>query len=112
MGARFREGFESSYLCGDDVKLEFLPVVVGLFESLNLSLRIRSSEEVDEGLRIDDRNEENGVAYISLCPSPHPFPQSLETHLQRWHLIRFAEVGLEAHCDVLPRQILFFFELK
>ncbi len=25
------------YLCGDDVKLEFLPVLVGLFESLNLS---------------------------------------------------------------------------
>jgi len=28
---------EKVYLCGDNVKLEFLPVLVGLFESLNLS---------------------------------------------------------------------------
>ena len=28
--------FQISYLCGDDVELEFLPVVVGLFECLNL----------------------------------------------------------------------------
>ena len=27
----------NSYLCGDDVELELLPVVVGLFESLNLT---------------------------------------------------------------------------
>jgi len=33
------KGFANSYLCGDNVKLESLPVVVGLFECLNLSLR-------------------------------------------------------------------------
>ena len=31
------------YLCGDDVELELLPVIVCLFEGLNLCLRIRSS---------------------------------------------------------------------
>ena len=36
-----REG--GHYLCGDDVELELLPVIVCLFEGLNLCLRIRSS---------------------------------------------------------------------
>ena len=29
--------FRNSYLCGDDVELELLPIVVGLFEGLNLT---------------------------------------------------------------------------
>ena len=54
----------------------------------------------------------NVSAYISFRPGPHTLTQSFEAHLQRRHLIRFAEIGLEAHCDVLPRKVFFFFELE
>ena len=34
--------FRKTNLCGDDVKLELLPVVVSLFESLNLASSVKS----------------------------------------------------------------------
>lgn len=51
-------------------------------------------------------------AYIGFCPGPHTLAQPFETHLQRRHLVRLAEIGLEAHCNVLPRKIFLFFELE
>lgn len=91
------------YLCGDDVELEFLPVIVGLFECLNL-IRIRPSTE--------GSNKRNGLTYIGLCPSSHPLPQPLESHLERRDLVRFAQVGLKSDGDVLPGKVLLFFELE
>lgn len=75
---------EVQHLCGNDVELELLPVVVGLFESLNISLRPRS----------------------------HSLPQSFETHLQGRDLVELAQIGLKADGDVFPRQVLFLFQLE
>ena len=50
--------------------------------------------------------------YINFRPGPHTLAQSFETHLQCRHLVRFAEIGLEAHGYVFPRQVFLFLELE
>lgn len=66
--------FRKAYLCGDNVKLEFFPVVEGLFECLNLE-----SQRQITGL--SGVTKEILEAYISLRPRPHTLSQPFETHL-------------------------------
>ncbi len=74
---RFRIGergeFRKSYLCGDNVELKLLPVIVGLFECLNLMSQRQITDYRVVQVKV--------VAYIGLCPRPHAFSQPFETHL-------------------------------
>lgn len=88
---RFRKGFD--YLCGDNVELELLPVVVSLLECLNLF-----SESVD---RYGAKQKKRRM-YICLRPCPHALSQSFEAHLQGWDLIGLAKVGLKTRGNVFP----------
>ncbi len=91
----------------DDVKLELFPVIVGLFECLHLSIRDQNHKFAGP-----DQHCNAESTYIGLGPRPHTLTQSLETHLKCRHLVRFAEIGLKPHCNVLPWQVLFFFEFQ
>lgn len=88
------DGLRLAYLCGDDVELEFLPIIVGLFKCLNL-IRIRPSNV--------GCNKRNATTHVSFRPRSHAFSQSLEAHLQGGHLVRFAQIGLESDGNVFPR---------